>query len=84
MSACTIRPQGLPKSGSCVKSATLSHSVPSLELLFAVDCIRDVIKRFVINQPVTLVGSRETVNQVVLMLENATVQVVGHSDIQDS
>ncbi len=41
-----------------------------------------VVKRFVINQPVALILSCETFNQIVLMLKDTAMQIVCHSDVQ--
>jgi hypothetical protein len=54
------------------------RSVPTLELLFAVYGFVHIVKRLVINQPMALVLPGEALDQIVLVLKNTAVEIVGH------
>ena len=60
----------------------LLFPAPTLELLFAIDCLVNLIVRLPIKKPLDIVVIREARNTVKLVLECPLVQVACHSDVE--
>jgi hypothetical protein len=61
--------------------ANLLRSVPTFELLLAIDCFERVIEKLVEHKAMAAVSLAETIRQIVLMFVDSPLQVVGHPDI---
>ena len=61
--------------------ADLLHSAPALELLLAVNCLRHVVERFVIHQPMASILFGKALNEPILVFEHSSAQVVRHPDV---
>ena len=56
--------------------------MPTLELLFAIDCLVNIIVRFPVKKALDVVVIGETFDAVELMLECSLVQIARHSDVE--
>ena len=64
--------------------SNLFFSAPALELLFAVDCLEYVIKRFPIEQAIDAISLCEPVDVMEFVFEDAFVKIAGNANVERS
>ena len=84
MSEIPFRRQVFPRRIPLSDQPFFLGSVPPLQLLLSVNRLIHIVERFVVNQPMTFVLPGKAFNQIVLVLKNSPVKVVGHPDVQNA
>jgi hypothetical protein len=84
MSHIPFRRQIFPRRVPLRDQPLFLRSIPALQLLFAIDRLIHIIKRFVINQPMTSIPSGESLDHVVPVFPNPPMEIVAHPDVQNS
>jgi hypothetical protein len=75
---CEILPCGV----NSLEQPHFLATIPTLQLLLAIDCFPHIIEGFVVNQAMTAIFTAEAFYQFVLVLENSPLQIVSHPDVQ--
>ena len=76
--ACQIQPVRVEE----FDQRNLLRSSPPLELPFAIYCLLNFVERFPIQQPLNSIFVRESFNAVKFVLEEATVEIARHADVE--
>src|ERR1700675_557066 len=72
----------LPSADSSTRSKQSSCSPPALQLFLTIESLVNVIKAFVVHEPVAAVLAGKSLDLSALVLERAPVHVVRHPDVQ--